>query len=57
MGNQSGEPFVSCIMPTANRRAFVPRTIACFLRKTTLTKISGAVCTKYVIAECQVASR
>ncbi|MCA9969459.1 MAG: glycosyltransferase, partial [Anaerolineales bacterium] len=26
-------PLVSCIMPTADRRAFVPRAIACFLRQ------------------------
>lgn len=26
-----GEPVVTCIMPTANRRGFVPRAIACFL--------------------------
>jgi len=29
----SPEPLVSCIMPTANRRAFVPRAIAYFLRQ------------------------
>ena len=27
------QPLVSCIMPTANRRAFVPRAVACFLRQ------------------------
>jgi glycosyltransferase involved in cell wall biosynthesis len=27
------EPLVSCIMPTCNRRAFVPRAIDCFLRQ------------------------
>jgi glycosyltransferase involved in cell wall biosynthesis len=27
----SGEPLVSCIMPTFNRRAFVPRAVDCFL--------------------------
>lgn len=26
-------PLVSCIMPTADRRAFVPRAVACFLRQ------------------------
>jgi glycosyltransferase involved in cell wall biosynthesis len=26
-------PLVSCIMPTANRRAFVPQAIRCFLRQ------------------------
>jgi glycosyltransferase involved in cell wall biosynthesis len=26
-------PLISCLMPTANRRAFVPRAIACFLRQ------------------------
>lgn len=27
-------PLISCIMPTANRRAFVPRAIGCFLSQT-----------------------
>jgi glycosyltransferase involved in cell wall biosynthesis len=27
------EPFVSCIMPTYNRRSFVPQAIRCFLRQ------------------------
>src|SRR6266542_5244313 len=29
----AAEPLVSCIMPTCNRRAFVPRAIAYFLRQ------------------------
>jgi hypothetical protein len=31
--NMDSEPFVSCIMPTCNRRAFVPRAIQYFLRQ------------------------
>src|SRR5688572_11335406 len=32
-GNVSAPPLVSCIMPTANRRAFVARAIGYFLRQ------------------------
>ncbi len=31
-------PLVSCIMPTSNRRAFVPRAIACFQSQNYLEK-------------------
>ena len=31
---EGGAPLVSCLMPTANRRAFVPRAIEHFLRQT-----------------------
>jgi len=30
---QSSEPLVTCIMPTHNRRSFVPQAIRCFLRQ------------------------
>jgi glycosyltransferase involved in cell wall biosynthesis len=30
----AGHPLVSCIMPTANRRAFVPQALHCFARQT-----------------------
>jgi glycosyltransferase involved in cell wall biosynthesis len=29
----ASEPLVSCIMPTANRRAFLPQALRCFLRQ------------------------
>jgi glycosyltransferase involved in cell wall biosynthesis len=31
--NELGEPLVTCIMPTYNRRGFVPQAIRCFLRQ------------------------
>jgi glycosyltransferase involved in cell wall biosynthesis len=34
----SSQPLVSCIMPTANRRAFVPRAIAYFQRQDYTTR-------------------
>jgi glycosyltransferase involved in cell wall biosynthesis len=34
----NSQPLVSCIMPTYNRRAFVPRAIEYFLRQDYLTK-------------------
>jgi hypothetical protein len=32
-GRETRQSFVSCIMPTYNRRSFVPMAIACFLRQ------------------------
>jgi hypothetical protein len=31
---QIAEPFVSCILPTRNRRRFLPQALRCFLRRT-----------------------
>lgn len=30
-GSESGPPLISCIMPTHNRRAFIPDALACFM--------------------------
>jgi glycosyltransferase involved in cell wall biosynthesis len=35
---QGAQPLVSCIMPTANRRAFLPQAIRCFERQTYLNR-------------------
>lgn len=33
LANETAEPLVTCIMPTHNRRSFIPQAIRCFLRQ------------------------